>query len=266
MKSHFPIEIGCEESTSISEANFDAPPILIANKNSRSGNNGGWVRRCHVTEDEVYFIVEEDMDKDNERSHIAEDVGFFMFDRPNELGICDGFNNKSPVQTWIRTDGTIGTFEAYNSSRVIGSFKDGNRRYLGFDDDWVTDGTNWSTGGACDGLECGGLEDLMVPKELLEDMPDNLTVSVNVATGDTLTLPLTDSDGQPIYEYQTLNIGGIVTIEAGKYKIGSINVWEDGEVQVKSGDSVTIFTNELLLNNRAFLVCLLIAGSLINQL
>mgnify|MGYP000244665140 CR=1 FL=1 len=247
-----PIEIGCEESTSISEANFDAPPILIANKNSRSGNNGGWVRRCHVTEDEVYFIVEEDMDKDSERSHIAEDVGFFMFDRPNELGICDGFNNKSPVQTWIRTDGTIGAFEAYNSSRVIGSFKDGNRRYLGFDDDWVTDGTNWSTGGACDGLECGGLEDLMVPKELLEDMPDNLTVSVNVNTGDTLTLPLTDSDGQPIYEYQTLNVGGIVTIEAGKYKIGSINVWEDGEVQVKSGDSVTIFTNKLQLNNRAF--------------
>ncbi|MCC4775591.1 DUF6701 domain-containing protein [Vibrio cyclitrophicus] len=247
-----PIEIGCEESTSISEANFDAPPILIANKNSRSGNNGGWVRRCHVTEDEVYFIVEEDMDKDSERSHIAEDVGFFMFDRPNELGICDGFNNKSPVQTWIRTDGTIGAFEAYNSSRVIGSFKDGNRRYLGFDDDWVTDGTNWSTGGACDGLECGGLEDLMVPKELLEDMPDNLTVSVNVNAGDTLTLPLTDSDGQPIYEYQTLNVGGIVTIEAGKYKIGSINVWEDGEVQVKSGDSVTIFTNKLQLNNRAF--------------
>nr|WP_248374841.1 DUF6701 domain-containing protein [Vibrio cyclitrophicus] len=247
-----PIEIGCEESTSISDANFDAPPILIANKNSRSGNNGGWVRRCHVTEDEVYFIVEEDMDKDSERSHIAEDVGFFMFDRPNELGICDGFNNKSPVQTWIRTDGTIGAFEAYNSSRVIGSFKDGNRRYLGFDDDWVTDGTNWSTGGACDGLACGGLDDLMVPKELLEDMPDNLTVSVNVGTGDTLTLPLTDSDGQPIYEYQTLNIGGIVTIEAGKYKIGSINVWEDGEVQVKSGDSVTIFTNELQLNNRAF--------------
>ncbi|WP_146447132.1 DUF6701 domain-containing protein [Vibrio cyclitrophicus] len=247
-----PIEIGCEESTSISEANFDAPPILIANKNSRSGNNGGWVRRCHVTEDEVYFIVEEDMDKDSERSHIAEDVGFFMFDRPNELGICDGFNNKSPVQTWIRTDGTIGAFEAYNSSRVIGSFKDGNRRYLGFDDDWMTDGTNWSTGGACDGLECGGLEDLMVPKELLEDMPDNLTVSVNVNAGDTLTLPLTDSDGQPIYEYQTLNVGGIVTIEAGKYKIGSINVWEDGEVQVKSGDSVTIFTNKLQLNNRAF--------------
>lgn len=130
----------------------------------------------------------------------------------------------------------------------------------------MTDGTNWSTGGACDGLACGGLDDLMVPKELLEDMPDNLTVSVNVGTGDTLTLPLTDSDGQPIYEYQTLNIGGIVTIEAGKYKIGSINVWEDGEVQVKSGDSVTIFTNELLLNNRAFLVYLLIAGSLINQL
>ena len=116
----------------------------------------------------------------------------------------------------------------------------------------MTDGTNWSTGGACDGLECGGLEDLMVPKELLEDMPDNLTVSVNVNAGDTLTLPLTDSDGQPIYEYQTLNVGGIVTIEAGKYKIGSINVWEDGEVQVKSGDSVTIFTNKLQLNNRAF--------------
>ena len=40
-----PVEIGCEEYTSIASAGFDGPPILVANKNSRSGNNGGWIRR-----------------------------------------------------------------------------------------------------------------------------------------------------------------------------------------------------------------------------
>ena len=243
-----PIEIGCEESTSISEANFDAPPILIANKNSRSGNNGGWVRRCHVTEDEVFFIVEEDMDKDSERSHIAEDVGFFMFDRPNELGVCDGFNNKSPAQTWQRIDGTLGTFKANSTSSVVGSFKDGSQRYIGFDQSAVTDNTN----GACDGVECHGLEDLMVPKELLEDIPDNLEESITVNSGESITLPIT-SGGSILYEYQELKVndGGVVTIEAGKYKIGKITINGTGEVSVKVGDTVTIFTNDFKLNKDA---------------
>jgi MSHA biogenesis protein MshQ len=46
-----PVEIGCEEYTSIASAGFDGPPILVANKNSRSGNNGGWIRRCDITKD-----------------------------------------------------------------------------------------------------------------------------------------------------------------------------------------------------------------------
>ncbi|UOE80810.1 hypothetical protein LTQ03_05180 [Vibrio splendidus] len=243
-----PIEIGCIESTPISEANFDAPPILVANKNSRIGNNGGWVRRCDVTKDEVYFIVEEDMDKDSERSHVAENVGFFMFDRPSELGVCDGFNNKSPAQTWQRIDGTFGTFEANSTSSVVGSFKDGSQRYVGFDQNAVTDNTN----GACDGVECHGLEDLMVPKELLEDIPDNLEESITVNSGESITLPIT-SGGSVLYEYQELKVndGGVVTIAAGKYKIGKITINGTGEVSVKVEDTVTIFTNDFKLNSDA---------------
>lgn len=124
-----PIEIGCEEFTSIADAGFDAPPILVANKNSRSGNNGGWIRRCDITKDKVYFIVEEDMDKDSERSHIAEDVGFFMFDRPNEIGICEGFNDKSPAQTW---KGSNGSLEINGSPKIVGALRDNGQRYVGF--------------------------------------------------------------------------------------------------------------------------------------
>lgn len=158
-----PIEQGCLEYTDISFAGFDAPPILVANKNSRDGNNGGWLRRCDVTKNKVYFVVEEDMDRDKERGHVKEDVGFFMFDRPNELGICEGFNNKSPVQTWL---GSGGKLELNGSPQIVGALREDGKRYVGFLDTNTFDRTN----SACEGQKCLGLNDLLINKEALEDV------------------------------------------------------------------------------------------------
>ena len=242
-----PIEIGCEEFTSIAHAGFDGPPILVANKNSRSGNNGGWIRRCDITKDKVYFIVEEDMDKDSERSHIAEDVGFFMFDRPNEIGICEGFNDKSPAQTW---KGSNGSLEINGSPKIVGALRDNGQRYVGFLDSNTNDGT----GVACEGQQCYGLGDLLIDKEALEDVPDNLGNSLDIPyTHNVTTLPITVG-GVKIYEYDSISIGtgGVVEIEAGKYKIGKLDINGNGQLRVKSGDTVTIFTKNLSVNNGSY--------------
>ncbi|MEZ8942443.1 DUF6701 domain-containing protein [Vibrio sp. 10N.222.54.B12] len=242
-----PIEIGCEEFTSIADAGFDAPPILVANKNSRSGNNGGWVRRCDITKDKVYFIVEEDMDKDSERSHIAEDVGFFMFDRPNEIGICEGFNDKSPAQTW---KGSNGSLEINGSPKIVGALRDNGNRYVGF----LDSNTHDRTGVACEGQQCYGLDDLLIDKEALEDVPDNLGNSLDIPyTHNITTLPITVG-GVKIYEYDSISIGtgAVVEIESGKYKIGTLNINGTGELRVKSGDTVTIFTKKLSVNNGSY--------------
>ncbi|MCF7503869.1 DUF6701 domain-containing protein [Vibrio sp. L3-7] len=242
-----PIEVGCEEFTSIADAGFDAPPILVANKNSRSGNNGGWIRRCDITKDKVYFIVEEDMDKDSERSHIAEDVGFFMFDRPNEIGICEGFNDKSPAQTW---KGSNGSLEINGSPKIVGALRDDGQRYVGF----LDSNTNDRTGVACEGQLCYGLDDLLIDKEALEDVPDNLGNSLDIPyTHNVTSLPITVG-GVKIYEYDSISIGSgaVVEIESGKYKIGMLNINGTGELRVKSGDIVTIFTKNLSVNNGSY--------------
>ncbi len=242
-----PVEIGCEEYTSIASAGFDGPPILVANKNSRSGNNGGWIRRCDITKDKVYFIVEEDMDKDSERSHVAEDVGFFMFDRPNELGICEGFNNKSPVQTWL---GSGGKLELNGSPQIVGALREDGKRYVGFLDTNTFDRTY----SACEGQKCLGLNDLLINKEALEDVPDNLGNSLVIPQVNNVTsLPIT-KNGAKIYEYDSITIGdgGVVEIEAGKYKIGKLDINGTGQLRVKTGDTVTIFTKDLSVNNGSY--------------
>lgn len=242
-----PIEQGCLEYTDIAFAGFDAPPILVANKNSRDGNNGGWLRRCDVTKNKVYFVVEEDMDKDKERGHVKEDVGFFMFDRPNDIGICEGFNNKSPVQTW---KGSNGSLEINGSPQIVGALRDGGNRYVGF----LNSNTNDRTGVACEGQQCFGLDDLLIDKEALEDVPDNLGNSLDIPyTHNVTSLPITVG-GVKIYEYDSISIGtgAVVEIESGKYKIGTLNINGTGELRVKSGDTVTIFTKNLSVNNDSY--------------
>ncbi|CAK1752004.1 MSHA biogenesis protein MshQ [Vibrio crassostreae] len=242
-----PIEQGCLEYTDIAFAGFDAPPILVANKNSRDGNNGGWLRRCDVTKNKVYFVVEEDMDKDKERGHVKEDVGFFMFDRPNDIGICEGFNNKSPVQTW---KGSNGSLEINGSPQIVGALRDGGNRYVGF----LNSNTNDRTGVACEGQQCFGLDDLLIDKEALEDVPDNLGNSLDIPyTHNVTSLPITVG-GVKIYEYDSISIGtgAVVEIESGKYKIGSLNINGTGKLRVKSGDTVTIFTKNFSVNNDGY--------------
>ena len=96
--------------------------------------------------------------------------------------------------------------------------------------------------------------DLLIDKEALEDVPDNLGNSLDIPyTHNVTTLPITVG-GVKIYEYDSISIGtgGVVEIEAGKYKIGKLDINGNGQLRVKSGDTVTIFTKNLSVNNGSY--------------
>ncbi len=241
-----PIYDGCEVYTSFPyNAGFESPPVLVANKNSRQGPNGGWLRRCDVTKDSVAFIVEEDMQSDKERGHLSEDVGWFMFEKANTNPMCNGFN--SPVQTWKRPygytpiDAKDGQLHLYGSPVIVGAPLVDGKRVLGF-----LPGNIYDQAAACSGQTCTSDDGLMVGQEALEDFPKHLGDSRRVLVGETLIL---DDDNQT---YESLSVGGTVIIKSGRYKIGKIDVWEDGKVIIKSGNSVKIDTRSLAVNNRSY--------------
>ncbi|NPA71952.1 MAG: DUF11 domain-containing protein, partial [Gammaproteobacteria bacterium] len=63
---------------------YQAPPVVVASKNSRNGGDGGWFRRDKntPTENEIKLYVDEDLDRDGERHHVAERAGLLAFSDP----------------------------------------------------------------------------------------------------------------------------------------------------------------------------------------
>jgi len=58
---------------------YSSVPNVVATKNSHYGGDGGWFRRCYLSETQVGFCVDEDRYYDSERNHIAEVGGIFVF-------------------------------------------------------------------------------------------------------------------------------------------------------------------------------------------
>ena len=54
---------------------FPATPLAVASTNTRSGNNGGWLRRCGQSSVALSLTVDEDIDNDAERNHTPEAAG-----------------------------------------------------------------------------------------------------------------------------------------------------------------------------------------------
>lgn len=76
----------CDETTPFEYKNFPAPPVMVVGKLSRSGNNGGWIRRCHRDSKQMSIVMDEDQDSDKERSHVVEDVSYLAFSvEPDEI-------------------------------------------------------------------------------------------------------------------------------------------------------------------------------------
>lgn|GEM_PF-1589146 len=58
---------------------YSRKPKAFASKNRHDGGDGGWVRRCSLSTTSIGLTVDEDRDRDSERSHTAEDIGVIIF-------------------------------------------------------------------------------------------------------------------------------------------------------------------------------------------
>ncbi|TCI03535.1 hypothetical protein EZV61_08275 [Corallincola luteus] len=73
------------------------PPVLVANKNSRDGSDGGWLRRCQNFRQAASFVTDEDQANDRDRAHLPEDVGYIALTyRSNTDPIYDFIITASP--------------------------------------------------------------------------------------------------------------------------------------------------------------------------
>ena len=50
-------------------------PLIFANRNTRNGGDGGWLKRCFISSSAVGFSVVEDMDRDQDGAHTNEKAG-----------------------------------------------------------------------------------------------------------------------------------------------------------------------------------------------
>lgn len=57
---------------------FTNTPVVLANKRTQN-EDGGWLRQCRISTNEIRLTVDEDRDRDNERNHTAEGVSVLAF-------------------------------------------------------------------------------------------------------------------------------------------------------------------------------------------
>ncbi|MGI2170295.1 DUF6701 domain-containing protein [Shewanella sp. MF05960] len=86
----------CKKTTEL--VGFTDAPIFVAGKNSRLGGNGGWLRRCHLTNDTVSMFVDEDTYSDSERNHLNENYSFVALE-PSEC-FTDNFDRTDVGDDW----------------------------------------------------------------------------------------------------------------------------------------------------------------------
>ncbi|WP_392341814.1 hypothetical protein [uncultured Shewanella sp.] len=81
---------------------FKGAPILVAGKNSRLGGDGGWLRRCQLTNDKVSMVVDEDTFSDSDRKHRWEHYSFVAFEKKVDTLICfrDEFTRSDVGDDW----------------------------------------------------------------------------------------------------------------------------------------------------------------------
>ena len=60
---------------------YSSPPRVVATKTSRLESDGGWLRRCFLSNTQVGLEVDEDRDTNNERSHVGERGALLVFER-----------------------------------------------------------------------------------------------------------------------------------------------------------------------------------------
>ncbi|MBD1557590.1 hypothetical protein HC752_11675 [Vibrio sp. S9_S30] len=205
-----PVSTGCETYADYAE-NYDVVPIIVASKNSREGNNGGWLRRCRLETSRSSFMVDEDLDYDDERQHVEERLGYIIFEVPFDVEQCTQFTG--PAQTWD----TSGSLTMTGSSQISGAL-DGTR--LGYFD------VNTHPNNSCTSGDCIADSSLLVTlyNDFVSFTPGSTSLNLNTGSH-------TVSPGQ----YDEINVSGdaVVTFTAGDYFASKINIFGNAKVGVR---------------------------------
>ncbi|OIQ24856.1 DUF6701 domain-containing protein [uncultured Vibrio sp.] len=97
--TNFPLNKACND---FEETDLEAIDGVIAKKQQRAGQDGGWTRRCQIDEDNFSVVIDEDS---SDRTHVPEEIGYFAFESHElELDLCTYF--PEPVQSW-KNDGEL---------------------------------------------------------------------------------------------------------------------------------------------------------------
>ncbi|PKG74940.1 MSHA biogenesis protein MshQ [Shewanella sp. GutCb] len=82
---------------------FSNVPTLVAGKNSRRGPDGGWLRRCKLTNNRVSMVTDEDTYKDTDRNHTYEKYSFVALEKKEKILTCfnDDFSQGNLTDDWV---------------------------------------------------------------------------------------------------------------------------------------------------------------------
>ncbi|MCL1142104.1 DUF6701 domain-containing protein [Shewanella gaetbuli] len=82
---------------------FTDVPMLVAGKTTRRGGDGGWLRRCQLSNSNVSMVIDEDTYRDSDRGHIWERYSFIAIEKLNPVIQCftDDFNRSDVGDDWV---------------------------------------------------------------------------------------------------------------------------------------------------------------------
>ncbi|MDO6639834.1 hypothetical protein Q4557_07660 [Shewanella sp. 5_MG-2023] len=83
------LDYQCNFTTSLT--GFSDAPVLVSGKTSRRGGDGGWLRRCQLTNDTVSMVVDEDTYRNTERRHVWEHYSFVALETTAITAAIDHF-------------------------------------------------------------------------------------------------------------------------------------------------------------------------------
>ena len=229
---------------------------VIAQKQTRTGPDGGWLRVCNISSNDYFtFVLEEDAS--NRLHQASENIGFFAFEqqlpRP-PVDKCDYFpemlqsNRYRPSSNpgeWIPWDGTLNISSGNGSGNNIYLNQLSKSEAIGFSY------SNVSGVGACvykDGQNSGGSCTVSAVKNLFPSgTPDTSTFSAYgnnlVAAGNNQSTLATK------YNYTSLSFSpntSTVILPAGEYWIDTINFNQnDSYIKLKGDGPVVIHYNHI---------------------
>ncbi|WP_369600987.1 DUF6701 domain-containing protein [Hahella sp. SMD15-11] len=86
---------------------YTSAPLVVGEKNTRDGGDGGWLRRCSVSTTGVRLSIDEDTNNDTERNHTTERAGLMVFSRTFAADFSLVANYTLDGPSWNGTPGEV---------------------------------------------------------------------------------------------------------------------------------------------------------------